>query len=209
MPRFKPYPTSNKYSPYYYINYNWNFKAFFFEVFKVSIVVYVVIWGVFVGSWVWLKAGHLIGEEVKHALPNLVGIYYIENCEYRKLIDLNNNFNSNEIELTTYARENIEDMTVENTELITEGYYTRIWATAMLEFSSDDIPYQNVVQDTNIYTVDDAVKDSEKKYIVKLVSKDQTKLDEYGKVIQSVKEMDNIEILKENDNGFVAKINRE
>ncbi len=176
---------------------------------KVSVVTYVVIWGIFVGSWVWLKAGHLIGEEVKHALPNLVGIYYIENCEYRKLIDLNNNFNSNEIELTTYARENLKDMTVENTELITEGYFTRIWATAMLEFSSKDIPYQNVVQDTNIYTVDDAVKDNEKKYIVKLVSKDQTKLNEYNEVIQNVKKMNNIEILKENDNGFVAKINRE
>ena len=175
---------------------------------KVSVVVYVVIWGAFVGSWVWLKAGHLIGEEIKHALPNLVGIYYIENCEYRKLIDLNNNFNNNEIELATYARENLKDMTVENTELITEGYYTRIWATATLEFSSDEIPYQNVVQDTTIYTIDDAVNDETKKYIVKLVSKDRTKLDEYKEVIEQVKSIDNIEILKENDNGFVAKINR-
>lgn len=169
---------------------------------------YVLIWGIFVCSWVWIKAGHIIGEEEKHALPNLVGIYYIENCEYRKLIDLNNSFNSNEIKLVKYARENFDDMNVENTELMTEGYYTRIWATAMLEISSDKVPYQNVVQDTTIYKLDDALKDENKKYIVKLVSEDLTKIDEYNEELKEVKSSENIKIIYENENGYVAVIDR-
>lgn len=169
---------------------------------------YVVIWGVFVCSWVWIKAGHVISEEAKHALPNLVGIYYSENCEYRKLIDLTSNFNANEIDLVTYARENFEDMTVENTELMTKSYYCRIWATAMLEFSSDKKPYQKVVQDTKIYNLDDAMKDKDKKYIVKLVSRDLNDLNEYNKEMEKVRANKNIEIIHENENGYVAKINR-
>ena len=130
--------------------------------------------------FVKIKAGGVLGEAEKHNLPNLVGMYYSENCEYRKLIDLTQNFNSNEIELSVFARENLEDMTVENTELITEGYYTRIWATAMLEFSSEKVKYQDVIQDTKLYTVDDALNDNDKKYIVKLVSKDAESMKRYN-----------------------------
>lgn len=169
---------------------------------------YVVIWGVFVCSWVWIKAGHVIGEVEKHALPNLVGIYYIENCENRKLIDLTQNFNSNEIDLVTYARENFEDMTVENTELMTKGYFCRIWATAMLEFSSDTKPYQKVIQDTKNYDLDDAMENRDKKYIVKLVSRDLNDLNEYNEEMEEVKKNSKVEIVYENENGYVAKINR-
>lgn len=175
---------------------------------KVAPYVYAIIWTVFVCSWVMLKAGGVLGEAEKHNLPNLVGMYYSENCEYRKLIDLTQNFNSNEIELSVFARENLEDMTVENTELITEGYYTRIWATAMLEFSSEKVKYQDVIQDTKLYTVDDALNDNDKKYIVKLVSKDAESMKRYNEELDDVKENENIEVLFENANGFVAKINR-
>jgi hypothetical protein len=50
--------------------------------------------------------------------------------------------------------------------------------------------------------------DNDKKYIVQVVSKDQTKMNEYKKVLEEIKKNLNIEILKENANGFVAKINR-
>ena len=99
-------------------------------------------------------------------------------------------------------------MTVENTELMTEGYFCRIWATAMLEFSSNTKPYQKVIQDTKIYNMNDAMKDNDKKYIVKLVSKDLTKINEYKEELKEVKENNKIEILYENENGYVAKINR-
>ncbi len=176
---------------------------------KTTGFVYVVIWGVFVFSWVWIKAGHVIGEEKKHALPNLVGIYYLENCEHRKLIDLTQNFNSKEIELVKYARENIEDLTANNIELITGGYYyNRIWATALLEITSDDIKYENFVQDMTPYTVETAINNPEKKYIVQVVIEEKQGLEAYRKDLEKVKKMNEIEILFENENGFVAKINR-
>lgn len=176
---------------------------------KTTGFVCVVIWGVFVSSWVWLKAGHVISEEKKHALPNLAGIYYLENCEHRKLIDLTQNFNSKEIELALYARENIEDLTANNIELITGGYYyNRIWATALLEITSDDIKYENFVQDMTPYTVENAIQNPEKKYIVQVVIEEKQGLDAYKKDLEKVKKMQEIEILFENENGFVAKINR-
>ena len=167
-----------------------------------------LIWGLFVCFWVNLKGGHLIGETEKHMMPNLVGMYYTENTEFRKLIDLNNNFNANEIKVVKYARENIPDLTANNIELINNGYYTRIWATALLEISSSDIKYEKFVQDTKKYTVETALENKEKKYIVQVVSKEQTQLDEYNKTLKEIKQMEEIEILYENENGFVAKINR-
>lgn len=182
-------------------------KKFEIKTIRVSPYVYACIWGIFVCSWVWIKAGHVLGEVEKHSLPNLVGIYYSENCDHRKLIDLEQNFNKNELEITKYAKENLKDMTVENTELITMDYYPRVWAVATLEYKSETgIPYENVIQDTNIYTIEDALNDPEKKYIIKLVSKHQDRVDAYNELMKDVRQNSRIEILYENENGFVAKI---
>lgn len=167
---------------------------------------YVCLWGIFVAGWVWIKAGHIIGEEEKHSLVDFVGIYYWENCYYRKSFDLNKSLNKNEIELAIYARENLEDMKVENTCLITQDYSPRIWAVAITELSSQECKYENVVQDTHIYSLEDALENEDNKYIIKLVSNDATRLADYGEFIKEVKEKDNIKILLENDNGFVAEI---
>lgn len=183
-------------------------KKFEIKRIRVAPYVYVILWGIFVCSWAWIKAGHILGEVEKHSLPNLVGMYYIENCEHRKQIDLEQNFNANELKLARYAKENLKDMNVENTELITMDYYPRVWAVAVLEYKSDTgIPYEKVIQDTTIYTVEDALKDPDKKYIVKLVSKHQDRLEAYNKLMEEVRNNKQIEILYENDNGFVAKIN--
>ena len=181
-----------------------------FEIKRICIsgYVFVILWGVFVCGWVWLKSGHLISEETKHNLPNFVGIYYKENCENRKLIDLTQNLNSNQIKLLKYARENFKDMTVENTELMTKGYYPRIWSVAMLEFSSDKIEYGQVTQDTKIYTLKDALDDSEKIYIVKLVSRDANDMKQYEEDLKDAKQNEKVDIVYENENGYVAKINR-
>lgn len=182
-------------------------KKFEFKKMKIAPYMYIIIWGLLLSSWVWIKAGHVIGEQEKHSLPNLVGLYFSENCDFRKLVDLNHNFNKNELKLTEYARENLKDMTVENTELCTMDYYPRVWAVATLEYKSEKgTPYENVIQDTTIYTVEDALKDKDKKYIIKLVSKHQDRLDAYKELIEEVRNNDKIEILYENENGFVAKI---
>ncbi len=170
---------------------------------------YVIIWAVFVCGWVWIKSGHVVGEEEKRILPNLAGIYFEENCDRRKRIDLYSNFNSNEIEVTLYAKENLKDMNVENTQLMTNGsYFERIWATAILEISSDEVGYEGVVQDTHIYNIKETLEDENKKYIVKLTSDELTRMNEYKACLEIAKESEQIEFLFENENGFVAKINR-
>ena len=167
---------------------------------------YICLWGLFVCGWVWIKAGHVIGEEEKHSLINFVGIYYDENCDFRKACDLNQNFNKNELELAVFARENLKDMKVENTCLITQDYYPRMWAVVTTELSSSNCKYENVTQDTHIYTLEDALENKDNKYIIKLVSNDATRLEEYKNFEKEVKENKNVKILFENKNGFVAEI---
>lgn len=183
-------------------------KKFEIKPIKISGYAYVIIWTIFVCSWVLIKAGHVIGEEEKHSLPNFVGMYYSENCFYRKLVDLDSNFNKNEIEVVLYARENLKDMTADNTELLTYGNYARIWTTAMLEINSDKIKYEKITGDPHVYSVEEALENEEKKYMVKVVSKDQNRMNEFKEVIKEVKQNEQIEVLFENENGFVAKINR-
>ena len=183
----------------------------------ISGYVYVIIWGLFVCGWVWIKAGHVIGEAEKHALPNFVGIYFDENCNMRKAIDLNQNFNKNLVDLTIYARDNIDDLDADNIELITDHYYIRIWATAMLEVTTDSMPYGEFIQESRFvndtgYKVTEAFAEEDNKYIVKLVPEEQTKLNNYKAELEEIKQMEankEIEILFENENGFVAKINRQ
>ena len=172
----------------------------------VSGYVYVTIWGLFVCGWVWIKAGHVIGEEEKHALPNFVGIYYDENCNYRKLADQETTLNKGSVELTLWARENLEDLSADNITLMTEGYFNRIWATVMLEINSSKLPYQNFVQDAKMYTIEDGLADPERKYLVRLVWDESQRQKQYQEEIKEIREMDEIEILFENENGFVAQI---
>ena len=120
---------------------------------------------------------------------------------------MNNSFNANEVETALFARENLKDMTVENTQLITDGwYFSRIWATAMLEISSDEIPYQNVVQDTTIYNIQNAFENPEKKYIIEFTNNEGNAKKQYKANLEEAKQNSRIEILFENENGFVAKI---
>ena len=58
------------------------------------------------------------------------------------------------------------------------------------------------------YTVETAISNPEKKYIVQTVIEEQTELNKYKEELKEIKQMDEIEILFENENGFVAKINR-
>ena len=174
----------------------------------VSGFVYVTIWGLFVCGWVWIKAGNIIGETEKHALPNFVGIYYLENCENRKQVDLTSNFNSGMIEVAIWARDNVEDLSADNIMLLTEGYYNRIWATAMLEIDSNKMPYQKFVQDMTPYDVQSALEDRDKKYIVRCVWKEKQREESLKEELKLLKEMKMIEILFENDNGYIARIKR-
>lgn len=178
------------------------------KILKWIIPIYVFCWTAFVCSWVWIKAGHILGEEEKHALPNYVGMYYIENCEHRKAYDLIHNFNSNNIAITEYARENLEDMTADNTVLFTESFYRTSWAMATLEYDGQKYDFRHILNTTNQYNIKDSVKSSRIKYMIRLDSSEQGRLEDGKKALEELKQYPNVEVLYSNENGFVAKINK-
>ena len=173
------------------------------KVAKWIMPIYIGVWAIFVCSWVWIKAGHVIGEEEKHALKNYVGMYYIENCEYRKLIDFTQNFKKKQLELAIFSRENLDGMCVDNTELITNSYYQRTWLTAVTEITSENYTYPQVIQDVRIHTLDEALEDERKQYVIAIAD-----LPEVKEELNKYRDDENIEILMENDAGYVLKINR-
>ncbi len=173
---------------------------------KVTPFVYVVAVFCFISGWTVLKADHILSEEVKHSLPNLVGMYYSEDCEYRKGIEVISNFNANDILITKYARENLEDMTADNTMLITANHYWQMWAMATLEYNSDKVTFRQVLKTTNHFGVEDAEKNEEIKYIVRVESRDKNRMQACKEDIEKINKIDNAEVLYSNENGYVAKI---
>ena len=179
------------------------------KILKFIIPIYILIWTTFVCSWVWIKAGHILGEEEKHALPNYVGMYYIENCEHRKAYDMIHNFNVNNIKITEFARENLEDMTADNTVLFTESFYRTMWAMATLEYDGEENSFRHILNTTNQYNIKDSVEeDLEIKYMIRLDPTEQSKLEEGKQALEELKQYPNVEVLYSNENGFVARINR-
>ena len=176
------------------------------EQIKVTPFVYVVTVFCFISGWTVLKADHIIGENQKHALPNLVGMYYIEDCENKKGMEAIYNFNANNILVTKYARENLEDMTADNTLLITEGFYYQMWTMATLEYTSENITFRQVLKSTNKYDLEDALENNDIKYVVRIDSRNQDRMKSCLEDIKQLEETENAEILYSNENGFVAKI---
>lgn len=173
---------------------------------KVTPFFYVVAVFCFITGWTVLKADHILGEEEKHALPNLVGMYYSEDCEYRKGIDVIYNFNKNNILITKYARENLEDMTADNTLLMTEEHYYQMWAMATLEYTSDNLTFRQVNKMTNKFKLEDALENENIKYVVRLDSRNQDRMNACKEDIKNLEENENAEVLYSNENGYVAKI---
>lgn len=176
------------------------------EKIKVSPFVYVVAVFCFISGWTVLKADNILGEAEKHSLPNLVGMYYDEDCEYRKARDVVSNFNSNNILVTKYARENLENMTADNTLLMTKDFYWQMWAMATLEYDSDTVTFRQVLKMTNKYSLEDALENENIKYVVRLDSRDLDRMEACKEDIKQLEETENAEVLYSNENGFVAKI---
>ena len=183
-----------------------NFIKNFKITMKVSAVTYVVCWGAFVGIWVWIKAGHVIGEVEKHSLPVFVAVYYDQNCEYRKLLDFEHNINTDNLKILTYAREEINDLDAVNVALLADGIFNRTWATALLDVDSDEITYNSFIEDCHPYPMEDLIKDEEHKYLIKIVKRDQTRVDEMKSEMDRFVNDGYIKVLLSNEHGFVAEI---
>lgn len=179
-----------------------------FQNAKVSPFVYVLAVFCFMSGWTYLKAGNIIGEWEKHALPNLVGMYYDEDCEYRKARDFDANFNANNILITKYSRENLKDMTADNTILITPTSpqrYWQMWAMSTLEFKSDNLKFRDVLKLANKYELEDALENDNIKYIIRLDSKEEIKMKECKEELNELEQNSKTKILYSNENGYVVE----
>ena len=177
---------------------------------EVGPFVYVLAIFIFMAGWTFLKSEHILSEEHKHSLMNLAGMYYSENSEYRKAYDAIQNFSKENIEITKYARENLDDMTADNTILFTESFYRTAWAMATLEYESHEGKDFNkdIINKTNQFNIKDSLEDEDVKYIIRLDPKEDNKKKEMKENIEELSRHSNVEILFKNETGFVAKINR-
>lgn len=97
-------------------------------------------------------------------------------------------------------------MTADNTILITEDPYRQIWAMATLEYTSDKVTFRDVLRSTNRFTIEDALEDENIKYVVRLDSRDQNKIQECKENREKLEKNKDVKVLYSNENGFVAKI---
>ena len=118
-------------------------------------------------------------------------------------------FTKENIEVAEYARENLEDMTADNTVLFTEFYHRTAWAIAVLEYESDTVDYnKDIINTTNQHNIKRALRDKNIKYIIRLDPVDAGRKAEFEDDLKQIEEKDNMEIIFKNDTGYIAKINR-
>ena len=97
-----------------------------------------------------------------------------------------------------------------NLALLADGIFNRTWATALLDVDSDEITYNRFIEDCHPFSMEDLIRDEEHKYLIKIVKKDQTKMDEMKAEMERFTNDGNIKVLLANEHGFVAEIiNRE
>ena len=168
---------------------------------KYIVGVYSGFWPVFVAFMVIIKASTILPEDTKHAIPNRIGMYYSENCDFRGSARATLNFTKEKQEISDYVRENLKDATADNTVLMTGTYNERCWATVTTELSSDKLEYRDVIQDMTMHHIKELYNNDEKKYAVSYQG-----VNDYEKWPYK----DKFKVLFKNESGYVIeKINVE
>lgn len=170
---------------------------------KIKYVVgaYSGIWPLFVAFMVLIKAGTILPEETKHAIPNRIGMYYSENCDFRGSARATLNFTNEKQEISDYVRKNLKDATADNTVLMTGTYNERCWATVTTELSSENMEYRHVIQDMTMHHIKELYNNDNKKYAVSYQGTNDYEKWPYK---------ENFKVLFQNEAGYVVeKINNE
>lgn len=163
---------------------------------KYVVGAYSIAWTVFVLVMLVLTTSRLLPEDKKHSIPNYIGMYYSENCDARGAFLINLNFKNGQQEIAQFVRENLADATADNTIMITGTYNERCWATVTTELSSSKVDYRAVIQDMTMHHFSELSHKPEKKYVVSFQG---------SKDYEAWQNQDDVEILFQNDNGYVAK----
>ena len=158
--------------------------------------VYSLAWPIFVLVMLILTTSRLLPEDTKHSIPNYIGMYYSENCDARGAFLLNLNYKNGEQEIAEFVRTNLDDATADNTLMITGTYNERCWATVTTELSSKTKGYRDVIQDVRMHHFSEFMHDPDKKYVVSFKG---------SKDLDSWQNKDDVEILFQNEEGYVGK----
>lgn len=164
--------------------------------FKIALRTYASFWPIFVLFMVTIKASTILPEDTKHSIPNYVGMYYSENCDFRGSARVILNFSNAKQEIANYVRENLEDATADNTVIITGTYNERCWATVTTELSSDNMEYRDVIQDTKMHHIKELAGSEDKKYAVSFQG-----INDYEKWPYK----DDFKVLFQNEAGYVIE----
>ena len=143
-----------------------------------------------------IKASTILPEDVKHSIPNFIGMYYSENCEFRGSVLATLSFTNEQQQISKFVRENLKDINADNTVLITGTYNERCWATVTTELSSKKLEYRDVIQDTLFHHVKELYYGKDKKYVISFRG-----TNDYDKWPYK----ENLKILFQNEAGYVAE----
>lgn len=167
------------------------------KIFSKIIAIYEALFIILVVGTIILKASNLLPFDKKMSLKNPapVGMYFDENCNFRGSIQAYSNLAKEQLEVIKHMRE-LEDLTVENSILITGSQYERTWTTAAADLRSSLVTYQKVIHDPKLYSIDDGMKDPNIKYIIRV--NESYDLDDY-------KDKSGFDILFKNSRGYILR----
>lgn len=163
---------------------------------KYVVGIYSSIWPIFVCFMIIIKASTILPEGTKHAIPNYIGMYYCENCDFRGSARATLNFDNAKQEISNFVRENLPDANADNTVLMTGSYNERCWATVTTELSSDKLEYRDVIQDTRMHHIKELASNEDMKYAVSFQG-----LNDYEKWPYK----ENLKVLFQNEAGYVVE----
>lgn len=174
------------------------------KIWNIALPIYEGAWVLLVILTIIFKAGTILPEEKKHALKNYVGIYFDQNYDYKGSIFAYDNFAKDQIE-TAEILKTIEDVKAENILLITGSNNERAWTLAISDLQSEEIKYNEILEDGTRYELKDGLAKENVKYIVKIGMTDETAdLDEY---LAQNHEQNQIEVLHQSKRCYIVKKN--
>jgi len=174
------------------------------KYFKIILPLYEGAWILLVILTIILKAGTILPQDKKQAIPNYVGVYFEQNYDFKGLIKAFNNFGKDQIE-TAEILKTIEDLKAENVLFITGSNYERAWTLAISNLQAEEIKYNKIIEDATQYSIQDGLNKENVKYIVKIGLTDETAdLDEY---LAQNPEQNQVEILHKSKRCYIVKKN--